>query len=328
MSQARQLLSRFIWPPEHGSRHGLVLAVSGGADSIALLHLTATAIGNSWNKMPLVAHFDHNLHADSLKFAKFVERVTESYGWEFAYATPSSDLKSAPGSLEAAARAARYDFLSKIAAEKGYRFLATGHTADDQAETVLHRICRGAGVRGASGIATQRRLGADLTLLRPLLGCWRRELVEFLESEGLEWCTDPSNETGEFTRNRIRNDILPLLESTVHPDAKKSLWRFAGHAAEAFEVVAAAATELIENALVWTDSGGELDRSVCSLQPRIVVQTALAQIWTDQNWPQQAMSTDVWERLVDAATTTKNVNLALPGGLSAVGRGNTLKISL
>jgi tRNA(Ile)-lysidine synthase len=185
---------------------GLGLAVSGGGDSIALLHLAALWAHRSGARLE-VASVDHGLRPESAEEARGVAIESEALGlscallrWEGA---------AGRGNLQARARDARSRLLADWAESRGLAAIATGHTRDDQAETVLMRLARGSGVDGLCGIpARARRAGA--LWLRPLLGVGRAELREWLSARGVVWRDDPSNMAVRFDRVRARQALANL----------------------------------------------------------------------------------------------------------------------
>jgi tRNA(Ile)-lysidine synthase len=206
---------------------GVAVAVSGGADSLALLHaLRALAGPRGWRLA--VLSVDHGLRPGSAADAAFVADHAK------ALALPHRVLTLAPADLErrraagpeGAARAARYAALWPAADELGCSWLATGHTLDDQAETVLLQLLRGAGPDGLAGMAV--RTGR---LLRPLLGARRAETRAACAAVGLAWREDPTNAEDGPLRNRLRARLLPLLED-LRPGAAKTLARTAALAAD------------------------------------------------------------------------------------------------
>jgi tRNA(Ile)-lysidine synthase len=206
---------------------GVAVAVSGGADSLALLHALRTLAGpRGWRLAVLTV--DHGLRPGSAADAAFVADHAK------ALDLPARVLALAPADLdrhraagpEAAARAARYGALWPAADELGCSWLATGHTLDDQAETVLLQLLRGAGPDGLAGMAV--RSGR---LLRPLLGARRAETRAACAALGLPWREDPTNTSQEPLRNRVRHQLLPLLED-LRPGATKTLARTATLAAD------------------------------------------------------------------------------------------------
>jgi tRNA(Ile)-lysidine synthase len=206
--------------PERGD--GIAVAVSGGADSLALLHALRTlAVRRGWRLR--VATVDHGIRPDSAADAAFVVEHAKALGLQ------ADLLRIAPAELEAlrgegpegAARAARYRALSEAAARAGCRFVATGHTLDDQAETVLLQLLRGAGPDGLAGMAPR-----DGWLLRPLLGVRRDQTRACCRALGLGWREDASNADQRLLRNAVRLRALPLLEE-LRPGSTGTLARTA-----------------------------------------------------------------------------------------------------
>lgn len=190
----------------------VIAAVSGGADSTALLHLLAS-LREEWNLTLVVAHLDHRLRVDSADDARFVVRMADQHG--LPSVTGAADV---PGlarrrklSIEEAGREARYEFLARVAREHGARRIATAHTQDDQIETVLMRILRGDPWDALGGIPIARPLEAA-HVIRPLMTGTREEARRFLSVRSIEWREDPSNRDLRFDRNWIRFRVLPDLE--------------------------------------------------------------------------------------------------------------------
>ena len=230
----------------------LVLAVSGGPDSIALLHGAAHLARTDTVTWRLtVAHLDHGLRPESADDAAFVGEVASSLDLRFASRrTDVAALARAEHrSLEEAGREARYRFLAELAGTDG--LIATAHTADDAAETVLINLLRGSGLAGASGIPPRRG-----NVVRPLIGERRETLRGLLDRAELAYRLDPSNADPAFLRNRVRAELLPLLER-LRPAAVESIARFASLAADDDALLdQVAAAELARRS---TGSGGTLD---------------------------------------------------------------------
>jgi tRNA(Ile)-lysidine synthase len=206
---------------------GVALAVSGGADSLALLHAMRTLAGpRGWRLAVLTV--DHGLRPGSAADAAFVSDHAKALGLEARRLTLGpADLERHRGhGPEGAARAARYGALWPAAEELGCAFLATGHTLDDQAETVLLQLLRGAGPEGLAGMAV--RAGR---LLRPLLEVRRAETRACCAAVGVRWREDPTNQEQGPLRNQVRQRLLPLLEE-LRPGAAATLARTAGLAAD------------------------------------------------------------------------------------------------
>ena len=211
--------------PEPGD--GVAVAVSGGADSLALLHaLRALAGPRRWRLA--VVTVDHGMRPGSAADAAFVADHAKAIGLpaRVCTLTPGDLARHRPAGPEGAARAARYEALWPAADELGCPWLATGHTLDDQAETVLLQLLRGAGPDGLAAMAV--RTGR---LLRPLLGVRRAETRSCCAAAGLAWREDPTNAGDGPLRNRVRHHLLPLLEE-LRPGATQTLARTAALAAD------------------------------------------------------------------------------------------------
>lgn len=203
---------------------GVLAAVSGGADSSAL----ALALhAGGW--LGGIAHLDHGLRGpDSAADARWTADLARELDVPFLSETIDvAALRRPRESIEMAARRIRRDFLLRAARTLGLDILATGHNADDQAETVLLRILRGTSVDGLAGIDYSTGLPDGLRLVRPLLDTRRADIERWLRSYGRTWRTDASNADRFALRNRIRLDVLPLLRSAVNPRADEALIRLA-----------------------------------------------------------------------------------------------------
>jgi len=209
---------------ELGTRR-VVLAVSGGRDSMSLLHAAAARAGNG--RIACVATFDHATGVHSARAAALVMRVAGELGLEAISARARTTGRS-----EADWRAQRWSFLRTVARERDAQ-VATAHTRDDQIETVLMRAMRGAGARGLA--ALEARPGdSELhphAIVRPLLSCSRARVAAYAARAGLEWMEDPSNARADHLRNRIRHDLLPAL-TRAKPSLPAELLSIGRRAAE------------------------------------------------------------------------------------------------
>jgi tRNA(Ile)-lysidine synthase len=226
-----------------GEPERLGLAVSGGPDSLALLLLSAAAFPGRIG----AATVDHGLRRESAAEALHVENICERLGCP--HAILEVEVPAGRAGLQGEAREARYAALARWAASDGISHLATGHHADDQAETLLMRLQRGSGLAGLSGIRPLRRDG-DLPILRPLLGWTKAELVHIVGQAGIEAADDPSNRDPRFDRAAMRAFLRenPQL-------APRRLARTAAALGEAEEALAWAADQLAEDRI--TAQGGE-----------------------------------------------------------------------
>jgi tRNA(Ile)-lysidine synthase len=224
----------------------IVVGVSGGADSVALL-LACLALSNRGRTRreplsPIAAHVHHHLRGESADAdAAFVAELCRRFDvpLHLAHVEPGR----LPGNVAENARLLRYESLQGIAESLGVAHVAVAHHADDQFETMLIALCRGTGVEGLAAMPWTRPLGEGLQLVRPLLAARRSDCEDFCRAAGVAWRDDPSNADAKNLRARLRRDVLPILEE-LWPDAPA---RAAG-AAEALEAAQTALQERIEQA--------------------------------------------------------------------------------
>jgi len=202
-------------------RDRVLIAVSGGPDSIALLH-ALLALRPEYDLSLAIAHLDHGLRGESREDARFVRRMAKDLGLVcyFKRADVADFCKRKKFSPEEGAREVRYAFLEKAAKKARASKIALGHTMDDQAETVLMRLVRGSGPKGLEGIPPVRG-----KIIRPLIGVRRNEISKFLGQNKLSYLTDPTNRDPRFLRNRIRLRLIPFLEKGYNPRITETLAR-------------------------------------------------------------------------------------------------------
>lgn len=202
----------------------MVVAVSGGADSSALLLALEELIKQGKLRLKLVvAHLDHGLRDDSKKDALWVSRLAKDLGFDVVVgranlklARSKTKTSKAVGNLEQAAREARYEFLHRTAGKLRSEYVLTAHTLDDQAETILMRLLRGSAAEGLSGTPPVRELarGSQVKLVRPLLAWARRsETEDYCRRRQIDFRVDEMNDDETFSRVRIRKQLLPLMKS-------------------------------------------------------------------------------------------------------------------
>ncbi len=241
VQRLQQAVLEYVWKHallRAGDRVGI--AVSGGADSVALLRLLLE-LRKEIGVVLSVVHFNHKLRgAESDEDERFVAQLAKRHKLEI-YSQSGDVAGHASGkhlSLETAARAMRYQYFRQLMQERGLNRIATGHTLDDQAETVLLKIVRGAGGRGLAGVYPQLRVDRSqlsafssqseqerwgASIVRPLLGIRRKELEPYLLELGQDWREDGSNRDLRHMRNRVRHGILPRLERYLNPAVREAL---------------------------------------------------------------------------------------------------------
>lgn len=207
----------------------ILAAVSGGPDSVCLLHVLFSLQKDLALKRLGIFHLDHLLRgAESDADVKFVIELASQF--DIPVIIKSRDIKAYAKqhklSIEEAAREVRFDELLKTAKDKDYSVIALGHTADDQVETVLMRLIRGTGSKGLIGIQPKRKI-KNMQIVRPLLSITREEILAYLAENSISFRTDSSNLTGILMRNKIRRDLIPLLEKDFNREIKTILRRFA-----------------------------------------------------------------------------------------------------
>ncbi len=254
----RTLLHRQILP----SHQGLLVAVSGGQDSLCLIKLLLD-LQPKWGWNLAIAHCDHRWRSDSEASANHVENLAKNWGISY-YLQTASDIPK----TEAAARQWRYQALTEIAIAHNYPYIVTGHTASDRAETLLYNLIRGSGADGLSALTWMRplpdfRLGnsaenakskiqnpkSNIDLVRPLLEITRSQTGQFCQEQKLPIWEDSTNQDFKYARNRIRSELLPYLETHFNPKAQQALAQTAELLRADVEYLELAASDLLQRAI-------------------------------------------------------------------------------
>lgn len=298
-----------LWPPPAWSDLTVLLAVSGGADSVAMLRAMDALKVDGPGRL-VAAHVNHQLRGpQSAADEAFVVDLCHRLDMPCEVLRAEADKLAADRTdgLESAARKARYGLLQETAARLGARYVATAHTADDQAETILHRVIRGTGVAGLAGMARARPFGPAATLIRPLLGVRRVELLEYLDALGQPFRCDSSNEDLRFTRNRIRHQLFPQLAREFNSGVVEAVLRLGSLAGEVQAVVERIVEELAGKCVLRPNSElVEISLVPLATQPRYVVRELLIAAWRRQGWPLQAMGFVQWDLLADIVLTSRD----------------------
>jgi tRNA(Ile)-lysidine synthase len=307
-------------PATHAWTFPSLVGVSGGADSVALLVGLARLVPPPARHRLVVAHADHGLRPDSAADRAFVEDLAEGLG--LPCVARRLDLAAERGGegLEARARRLRYAFLKEAAHRVGARHVLVAHTADDQAETVLHRILRGTGPVGLAGMRRSRTLADGVALVRPLLHAARRLGREFLEATGQAWREDASNRDPSRARNFLRHEVLPRCSAGPYPAAVAALARLAGQAAVTADALASAAEQILETQSRRRSDGAVVLRraELAGLHPHLQGEV-FAALWRREAWPRRDLTAAHYARLADLLAGKKSTAIDFPGGVRATG---------
>jgi len=307
------------WPPNTWQDTGVLAAISGGADSVAMIR-ALSAIKITGRGRLAVAHFNHRLRADAGQDAEFVVELASRLGLccELGDGDTALAARLEGDGLEAAARGERYRFLQSAAERIGARYVVTAHTADDQAETILHRIIRGTGVAGLAGMRRARPLGEAVTLIRPLLSVNRAEVLAYLAHLGEPYREDPSNTSPAHTRNRIRHSLLPLLKADYNAKVMPALLRLGAAAGDAQRIIEHLVAQLIERAVKFPSSDrATIDCNRLTGEDRHLIRELFIAIWRRQDWPMQSMGFAQWRRLAEMILASAPRKQTFPGAIVA-----------
>jgi len=298
----------------------LLVALSGGPDSTALL-LACCALRKTHGLELAAAHFNHHLRgAESDEDARFSETLCADMA--VACTTGSADVAAHRRrkrlSLEEAARELRYGFLARAAAECGAQAVATGHTLDDQAETVLLHMVRGSGLQGLAGMRpahVRPAAGATpaLKVVRPLLGLRRADADRFCVEHGVEPRRDRSNEDLRYTRNRLRHNVLPQMAS-INPRAVEAIGRLSSHVQAELDLVARYVDAAWPDAAVEKDGQARLRRERISTLPEGLLPHLLRRLYERATGSTAELELAHVEQMTSASLGRAGTAVDLPGG--------------
>lgn len=331
-------------------RQGVLVAVSGGPDSVALLAVLRELAGRGGRAYQLTAaHLNHLLRDGAAADADFVAELTSR--WDVPCICEARDVAACARrrrvSVETAAREVRYAFLAEAAERCGATAVATGHHADDNAETVLHRLLRGTHLRGLAGIPAMRPLGGGrVRLVRPLLDLRREQIRTFCRDRDLAWRTDETNAQTNCRRNFIRHELLPLLRERVNERVDEALLRLAAAAGDVeaclAEQGAAAARRAAEGAADSRGGPGGSDGGLCEQEGssgcvsmdaaslagehRVVRTYALRSVLERLGVPLGKLTAERLAALAALAVADPPAAVSLPGGWRARREGDEVTV--
>jgi tRNA(Ile)-lysidine synthase len=302
-----------------------VVAVSGGSDSVGLLRVLH-AIGEKAGLSLSVAHLDHGARGEASRAdAAFVEELARhlSLPFDLGHWQPTR-----PGHFEADARAARLAWLRETATNRDAAVVAVGHTRDDQAETILHRIIRGTGIHGLAGIPARRTLGDNVTLVRPLLSSSRDEIRRYLNNIHQPFREDATNLDLDRTRARLRHDLLPKLAAEYNPKAGDALVRLGRQAAGLSRLYRIRVEQMEQITLALGSDGNRRSfvRKRLVMLPPFLRADVIRSAWRRAGWPEGGMSEARWRRLARRARSSRPGQWDVGGGIVASTDGNLFSL--
>ncbi len=315
----------------------LVVGVSGGPDSMALLHALVELNGEFGYELSIhIAHLNHELRGtEAEKDAAFVQGAADNL--QLPCTIERRDVGAlagaGEGSMEEVARQERYAFLERTCRAVGAKVAAVGHQRDDDAETILHRILRGTGLRGLTGIPFSRAIseGSSIRLVRPLLRRDRQSILAYLSSAGVPYREDRTNDdSSRATRNRIRNVLLPLLEAEINPQVRDALLRLGVQARWLADYFTETAARTFETLVISrTDQELVLNAAALNRKPRIIQAEVIRRAVVAFELGEQDLGFAQMVAVLDLVSDPASGKEAhLPGGMNVTKRYDRLVFSL
>lgn len=306
---------------------GIVLAVSGGADSIALLHaMHVLACDNVIKAKLICAHVNHQLRGvQSDGDQAFV--IGQATKLDIPVEVETVDVEDYATaqrlSLETAGRELRLSCLAKVARSHGCRWIATGHQKNDNAETLIQRLSRGTGFRGLAGIRPQRPWTGELRLASPLLDCTRDEVAAYLRTRDITWREDRSNADCVHRRNFIRHRLLPTLQNQSNDCLLETLSSLATSAEQLYRQTARCAEEAASQSVTSIGEEALIDAAALAKLPRIVAVELIRQQLVELNCGERRLTRRHYESILRLARAeTQRGKRTIPGGLLVTREGD------
>ncbi|MCR5702004.1 MAG: tRNA lysidine(34) synthetase TilS [Lachnospiraceae bacterium] len=306
----------------------VVVGVSGGADSMALFEVLLS-IRESRKLSIYVVHINHGIRQEAEHDALFVEEICKQKNVPFylfscdipAYAAEHKCTE------EEAGRIYRYDCFEKVMNEKGAKLLAVAHHLDDQAETVLFNLVRGSNISGASGMAPKSKTSKGYEIIRPLLCVRKNEITTWLNELGMNWCEDYTNTDVKYTRNRIRHDVVPTLE-TINSQAVLHIADFARQAGDIDEYIREQALDFIgaEGVFDSDKASFAIPRKKLLQKPGILISRILYEALTAVSGARKDITSEHVDALYELLSLQSGKKINLPYGVIAKTSYDTLVI--
>ena len=312
------------WPVNRWGRSNVVVAVSGGADSTALLRLLAALKQTHGGSGELIALYCHHQTRKSCDAEQgFVMQLAKKLSCRFHCETMElgsrSDKVDTALPSEDSLRQFRYEAFMTTAKKFAARYVATAHHSDDQIETVLFRLFRGTGIHGLAGIPAIR-VDRDVTLVRPLLDTSKAELLQALGDWDQEYCLDESNGNEKYARNFIRNQVMPLIKQRFERTAEASILRVAAQARQMEQLLESLAAPILQD--VQHPKQGQRTAKIAVdqlvAQPAAVVIYVAGSLWRQSKLPLKEMTQTKWDQIREMIVNGDDCRLQLPGKVTAV----------
>lgn len=259
----------------------------------------------------IVGHVNHGTRgSESDADASFVRRLAGELELEFQQSDVGGSQRV--GNSEESLRNFRYGELIELAQSLGARYIVTGHNFDDQVETVLFRIFRGTGISGLSGIPMKRLATESVTIIRPLLEISRQKIETYLNEIGQSFRFDSSNEDSKYTRNYLRNELIPELKERFGVSVSDSIFRLGKQAQDVDRYLLTQSRTLADAIEERTTSKLVVDCNKMQTRDPLVIGRWLTEMWIEQDWPRQAMTFQWWRMIAEALQSKTDWVLNLP----------------
>ncbi len=315
------------WPVERWNEFHVVVAVSGGADSVALLralHQIKSELTKPSTGSLFVAHYNHKLRgADSDGDAAFVSELAANLKLGFHAGSGASNVAS---SSENDFREERYEFLFDVARKTNSRYIVTAHHRDDQVETVLFRVFRGTGIGGLQGIPLSRVVDESLTIVRPMLDVKRTTIDAALDAWGQSYRNDVSNQQSKYARNFLRNEVLPLLRERF-ASADDSVVRLSKQATEQQAFLREQMMPLFQF-VSERDNGVTIECGSLRGQSPVLLRELFSEIFRRNSWPVSQLGFRELDHLARLVVSNYDVpRFQLPGMIDCRKDGRLIRLT-
>jgi tRNA(Ile)-lysidine synthase len=307
----------------------VVVACSGGVDSVVLADaVCALAASHLPDVSVTIAHLDHGLREDGVLDFELVKKLAEKLGVPFKGKRIELGKTHDTGGIEEKARNERYAFLAEVAEKCGADAVLTGHHADDQVETVLFRLLRGTGITGLAGIPETREIAVGVRVVRPLLIFTRKEIAAYAGEKGLAFREDSTNLDTRFQRNRIRRELVPMLEKFA-PGFGRSILSMAASARDASDALEAHAKKIINRARIKSEKSPAYKMGALKNVDKYTLGRLLDESLAALGVGRKGLDRSNYEDFFKLVASRKDrTGLSLPGNISALIDRGTLYFRL